>query len=311
MSTKTEGARKEAPGIVKRTSSYFIDPTMIDRRKDWNPRFDFGEIEELAKSIKHQKEHDGVGVLTDIRVKRKADGRFELVDGDRRLTAVELLMKKGEVFDQGIPAKILDKNLPDIQALVQMFEANSGKPFLPLEEAAAYQRMRDAGMTLKQVAEAVSRKVPHVMKTLALVQADDSVRDAVASGAIKSTLAKKIASKAKGDKEAQKEMVKKATKGKTNKKELEAELVKMRRKTGNVKAKPLVDEVPEALTPAQIQRRVMLVNKLLKELGFKDPANYKESLADSQVTPEGYALGMLHGLLMASGDDSIKLPKSE
>ena len=90
-------ARKEAPGIIKRTNAYFADPKTIARVDGWNNRFDFGEIEELAKSIKIN------GLLQPLRIKRvpahvKDDGKgaagaqvfaFELIDGDRRLTAIE------------------------------------------------------------------------------------------------------------------------------------------------------------------------------------------------------------------------------
>lgn len=306
---KEQAAKSSNPaGIIKRTNAYFIDPMMIDRKEGFNPRFDFGDIDELAKSIKKQKEHDGVGVLRDLEVKRKADGRFELLDGDRRLTAVMQLISKGEVFEQGIPAKILDKNIADVQALVRMFEANTGKPFLPLEEAAAYKRMRDAGMTIKQVCEAVSRKHVHVISTLALLQADDSVKEGVASGKLNSTMAKQIATKAKGNKAKQAELVEKATKGKVGKKEVIKELEKTKTSAKGKARQALVDTLaPEPLTQSQIQRRIMLIKKVLKELNVEDFgfADFTNKDAPS------YAFGMLHGLMMATGDESIKIPKSE
>jgi len=208
--------RKEAAGITKRSSSYHADPKMITRRPGFNARFDFGDIERLAGQIKSKKEKDPAsgGLIHDLHVKRIAttDPRFaqgfifEIVDGDRRLTAIELLMKKGEIFDTGIPIKIVDKSQSEIDDLIQMFVANDGKSFLPLEEAAAYQRMRDAGMSVKAIGEAVGRKHVHVIQILALVNADESLKQAVADKKIGKTMAKEIAQVARGDKAKQKEL---------------------------------------------------------------------------------------------------------
>jgi ParB/RepB/Spo0J family partition protein len=216
---KADGAKPTTAtagtGVVKRGNAYFIDPQTVRVAPGWNPRFDFGEIDALAKSIKAN------GVLNPIRVRRIApvaldnglDAKnsqvyhFELIDGQRRLTAIQTLLKAGHVFDGGVPAIVVDKAQDEITSLIQMFEANSGKVFLPLEEAAAYKRMRDAGMTVKAICAAVGRKSVHVGETLALLDADAEVQEAVASGAIGKTQAKQIASKAKGDKAAQKALV--------------------------------------------------------------------------------------------------------
>ena len=194
-------------GVLKRSNAYFIDPTRVVRRDGWNPRFDFGEIEEMAKSILAN------GLLNAIRVKRISGNPaadFELIDGDRRMTAIEHLIKKGHVFAEGVPATIVSKEQDDLTSLIQMFEANTGKPFLPLEEAAAYKRLQDHGMTIAQICQAVSRKQVHVVEMLGLLKADDSVKEAAQSGEIGKTLAKKIAKVAKGDAATQKKLVAKA-----------------------------------------------------------------------------------------------------
>ena len=207
------GKSNNPAGVLKRSSSYFIDPTKIIRTEGFNPRFDFGAINELAQSIKAN------GLLNAIRVKRLAqvDGNgalFALIDGDRRLTAIEQLIKKGHTFPEGIPAIIVDKAQDDVTSLIQMFEANSGKTFLPLEEAAAYKRMQDAGMTLKQICAAVGRAHMHVAEILNILKADDSVKDAVKDGSIGKTMAKQISKIAKGDTEKQKQLVEDAKKAK-------------------------------------------------------------------------------------------------
>jgi ParB-like chromosome segregation protein Spo0J len=253
-------ASTNAPGVLKRTNAFFVDPKTINRKEGHNPRFDFGEIDDLAASIKEHKNSDGAaaghGLINDLRVMRipktdpdAAKGTFWLIDGDRRFTAIEQLLKAGEVFEFGIPAKIDGDKTTKIQMLVEMFVANGSKPFLPMEEAMAYQTMRDEGMTIQQICKAVGRKQVHVVATMALIAADVEVQDAVKSGAVNSTTAKKIAQHARGDKAKQKELVAKAKlvgKDKTKKAALDKEIDDARRakaaKTGKVlKMRALTD----------------------------------------------------------------------
>lgn len=231
-------ARKEAAGVLKRSSAFYVDPTTIVVDPDWNIRnIDMGDLDGLASSIKHEllRDPDSGGLLQDIGVRRitskhplSAEGKFNfvLVWGHRRHAAIMSLLKKGVPFPVGVPAKIVDKALDVQQATIQMFVENTQKPLLPLEEAAAYKRLRDGvadaeppvpGMTLKEICAAVGRAMPHVTEMLALLEADDEVKDAVKSGKIGKQTAKVIASRAKGDKEAQKALVRKAIQAKGTK----------------------------------------------------------------------------------------------
>lgn len=215
-----DNLRREAPGITKRNNAYFGDPKKICRRKDFNPRFDFGDLDRLAGQIKakNTKDPQSGGLLFPLSVKRlakddprKAEGfEFELIDGDRRLTAVESLMKKGESFAVGVPIIIVDKDQTDLEDLDHMFIANEGKAFLPLEEAAAYQRMKDAGRTIAQICTAVNRKQMHVTAILALQNADESLKEAVREGRVSKDMAKNIATNARHDKAKQAELTKEA-----------------------------------------------------------------------------------------------------
>lgn len=303
MNAKNENtnATTNASGIVKRTNAYFIDPTMVVRREGWNPRFDFGDIKELVQSIKAN------GVLNPIRVKRVA-GNFELIDGDRRMTAIEALLKEGHTFEGGIPAIILDKAIEDVEALIQMFEANTGKAFLPLEEAAAYQRMRDAGMTLKQICSRVGRAHVHVVKTMALLTADESVKDAVKDGTVNSTLAKEIATKARGNKAKQKELVETAKKGgKAGKKLAKEEAKSIKKRPTSKKGQQTVEPAAlKPLTSSQLDTResvlMNLVSKGLKAVGISED-KARAMFADSDEQSLAFHFGALMGIRAAQGKD--------
>lgn len=226
--------RVEAAGVIKRTSAHFIDPHLIAIDPEWNIRFDLGDIDGLAASIKAQKERDpsSGGLLQPIGVIRMPQGHplsengkklFLTRWGHRRTTAIYKLLKAGETFPEGIPAKIVDRG-QDIQAAtIEMFVENDHKPLLPMEEAAAYKRLRDGfpeqgikGMTPAQICKAVGRAMPHVTSMLDLLEAAPEVQEGVKSGELKKMDAKLISQIAKGDLETQKkltDLAKKAAKG--------------------------------------------------------------------------------------------------
>lgn len=322
MNTITEAPttqpRKEAAGIVKRSSAFSADPYSIGRREGWNPRTDFGEIAELAKSIKAN------GLLNPLRVKRVAPYsggqggalvHFELIDGDRRLSAIELCLKEGHAFPEGIPIIIVDKAQTEVDGLIQMFEANTGKPFTAIEEATAYKRMRDAGMTLKEIGKRVGRAMPHVTSILALLDADESVQEAVKEGAIGKMMAKEIAAKAKGDKEKQKELVaaakaaggdkkaKRAVKAKVEK--VRVEKAAARGKT--IKAKPLG---PEALSALGAQVAELCLRKLkdarIEAAGKTEEEVVKWLKSDDKIAAAA-SYGAFLALKAAAGAQDISL----
>lgn len=200
----------QPPGLVTR----YIDPTLIDVREGWNARIDFGDLAELKNSIKAQKVLDGHGLVNDIRVREKPDGRFELIDGERRWTCVLGLVDEGEVFEIGIPAKVEPAASTDSDLIIKMFVANAGKPFLVYEEALYYKRLRDEGWTIAQIEAATGRSDNSIVGALALLDADEDLVDAVVKGEVSGGLAKSIAVNVRGNKARQKELTKKAREAK-------------------------------------------------------------------------------------------------
>lgn len=265
--------------IKARPSAYaFINPKSIVRKPGHNPRFEFGEIAELARSIVEN------GMLMAIRVKKLNDGTFELVDGDRRLTAVELLIKEGrgeQILIEGIPAVMVDKDQDEVTGLIQMFEANTGKPFLPLEEAAAFKAMRDAGMTIEQIAQKVQRAHMHVINTLALIDAAPELQAAVAKGEVKATQAKRIAVVARGDKRKQAELAKKAAEA---------------NKSGDRKARAKVDDeieqqrVAKAEAKGKTVKMRALSDDALSEKGARLAKHFESLLKEAKIDPATFDL---------------------
>lgn len=175
---------------VKIRRHYAVVARLLQVKDGFNPRFDYGDIESLKKSIKVH------GVLTPLRVRRFNQG-YQIVDGHRRHQAI---MELPDGPNREVPIILENQNLSDVQALLHMFESNTGKPFLPLEEAAAYEKMRNAGMSVKTICGHVGRSELHVYDTMRLIDSSQEVKDALAAKLITKTDAMNIA---KSDKETQ------------------------------------------------------------------------------------------------------------
>lgn len=225
-----------------------VQPHQIRRKPGFNPRFDFGDLSEIKGSMIAEGFHAHKPLLVQRTGEKTPDGldSFYLVDGDRRFTSVEQLLNEGFTFPEGIPVAVADKSLSDLDLRVMAYASNTGKPFLPLEEAKLIKQMRDEdGLTIKEICKRLAKHPPQIQAALALVDADESVKEAVATGKVGATLGRKIAQKAKGDKAKQKELIEKATKGKQGKKAVAEEVERTtsagarRRLNQPEKAKPL------------------------------------------------------------------------
>lgn len=193
-----------------------VQPHQIRRKPGFNPRFDFGDLSEIKGSMKVEGFHSHKPLLVQRTGEKTSDGLdlFDLVDGDRRFTSVEELVKEGFTFAEGIPVCVADKSLTDLDLRVMAYASNTGKPFLPLEEAKLIKQLRDEdGLTIKEICRRLAKHPPQIQAALALVDADESVKEAVTTGKVGATLAREIAQKAKGDKKKQRELVEKAAKG--------------------------------------------------------------------------------------------------
>ncbi len=142
-----------------------------------NPRqprqhFEQSELDDLGRSVALH------GILQPILVRPLADGRFELIAGERRLRAARLAAL------ETIPAVV--KQADDAASLVLAIVENVQRADLfPLEEARAYRElMREFSLTQEQVAERVGKSRPAVANTLRLLQLPEEVQADLAAGRI-------------------------------------------------------------------------------------------------------------------------------
>lgn len=133
--------------------------------------FDPAALEELAKSI---REH---GIIQPVTVRKKADGNFELVSGERRVRAsIEAGLSE-------IPAYVLDVESDRKMLELAIIENVQRAQFNPVEEAEAYQRLiEECDLTQEEVAEKIARDRSTITNFLRLLKLPEAIRESMRNG---------------------------------------------------------------------------------------------------------------------------------
>lgn len=224
-----------------------LDPDTIAVVEGRNPRtiFDEAALLDLSQSML------AVGFMSNKPIEVRylqATKTFELAgDGERRLRAAKIVKTAKPDFQ--VWAVEVNADVTEAAMLKSMITSNlNNQSLTPLEEAHAYQKYMDMreGINRKDAAEELGIKYAHLQECLALLdtdKTDESVREALESGQLDSTTAKKI--------------VKKTTGRKRNKTDEEKEKVKE-------KQKELVDKIVSAPPEERKQIKSQVLNKELQ-----------------------------------------------
>jgi ParB family chromosome partitioning protein len=146
----------------------------------YQPRTEFseGELLELAESLKQN------GLIQPVLVRRKGDGFFELIAGERRFRAAKLA---------GLTSiAAIVRNSSDQQAIeLAMIENLQRKDLNPMEAARAYCRLvNEFGFTQDQVSQRIGKDRSSVANLIRLVNLPIEIQHLVESGAISTGHAK-------------------------------------------------------------------------------------------------------------------------
>jgi ParB family chromosome partitioning protein len=133
-----------------------------------------GKFEKLLRSIKKN------GVLTPIIVKPADEGRYNIVDGHRRLEAAEQLgYKKLQVISY--------EDLEDTEAFLSIIANTNRKALSPIELGFAYKRLQEAGVyeNNKELAEALGVSTSNVSVRIGNLKLDKRIiKDLIVNNSI-------------------------------------------------------------------------------------------------------------------------------
>ncbi len=151
---------KDHDGELREVPIDLIQRGRFQPRRDMDP----AALQELADSIRQQ------GVMQPVVIRPIAEGRYELIAGERRWRATQMAGL------DSIPAIIRD--VPDEAAIAMALIENIQRENLnPIEEAFALQRLQDEfGLTQAQVAEAVGKSRTTITNLLRLIGLAEDVR---------------------------------------------------------------------------------------------------------------------------------------
>lgn len=139
---------------------------------DFNVRYDYGDIKELAASIAEN------GVKVAMKGYKK-DGLFYITDGHRRYKAMELLAKKG-YSDLEAPFITEERGYTAQDRTMDLLLSNEGKRLTLLEEAHVFDRLiNEFGMKPKDIAKTSGKSVTHVENCMLLFKADEKLIEKV------------------------------------------------------------------------------------------------------------------------------------
>jgi ParB family chromosome partitioning protein len=133
------------------------------------------EIEELANSIL------AVGLMQPIVVRPKGDGTYEIIAGERRWRAHCRLHERGDLPEGKILAHV--RKMDDLERDMQAIVENAQRvDVTPVEEAEAFQRLIDQGLTAAEIAQRIGRAEWRVRERLDLMKIAPEIRQLVKSG---------------------------------------------------------------------------------------------------------------------------------
>ena len=159
--------KKREDGITKLSIST-VDPKSDQPRK----YFDKAALEELARSIEEN------GLLQPILVREYANGRYQIIAGERRFRASKIAGLTE------IPAIILDKDDRAV-AEISLIENIQREDLNPIEEAMALRALsEDYGLTQEELSARIGKSRSAVANSMRLLNLPAPVLEMVASGEI-------------------------------------------------------------------------------------------------------------------------------
>lgn len=287
---KTE--KKERP--QRSGEILLIDLEQVGVKPNFNARIDYGDINELARSIKEN------GIKVALRGHRdKIEGKYLITDGHRRLKAIQKLAKDG--IEIRVPI-ISDASDSEEDRTLNMLIYNEGKKLNPVEEAEVIHRLFNYGFGEDEIIKKTGFTKVYICNLKLLHSAPKKVKDLIIKNIVSATLAMKIFREEKDFAKAQelieKTIISKGTDEEGNKKKItEKDLNKQKGKQNSYSALKKVFKKygKNQLTPRQdridlfdfakrINEGEMSLDNIMSELFEPVPDDTKEFVDKNQLT---------------------------
>lgn len=158
-----------------------IDPDPDQPRFEWDTPDAKADLEQLGESLVSEGQLEPITVLPHPEL----EGRYLLEDGERRWRAAKL---KG-IAELHALFVMPDRALDETERLLAQIAHNSGRPLTALEEAKAFARLVEQGLSQAEIARRTGRPRATVGDRLAMVEAPEAFMPLFASGELSAAAA--------------------------------------------------------------------------------------------------------------------------
>lgn len=144
-------------------------PIKMIVQDEHQPRKRITGIEQLAESIKTTN-----GIQTPLHVLQIGENQYQIITGERRYLAAQHLLTQGDewrILGESVPCIVYQKqDLDETDILrLQLIENLQREDLTAIEEARAYQRLIDQGMTQQQIANQLGKSKALISGCLAIL----------------------------------------------------------------------------------------------------------------------------------------------
>lgn len=186
----------------KRTDIFLVDPRNIVVKENFNVRKDLGDVRSLMESI----------VETGLQVPLKAskirgEDKYELVDGHRRMAAIDLALEEGHdiKYVEVSPFKGNDED----RVFSMVITGTGQKALSDVEMSEAIKRLVNFGYKVEEIASKIGKSVPQTYNYLNISSLPKMIKNKIEDNKISASLVLQIVREEK-DGEKQMEMVEEA-----------------------------------------------------------------------------------------------------
>lgn len=182
---------KTAETTVLKDNYLMVSPTLIVADENVNPRFEYGDIEELMNSILEN------GIRNPLKGYKVGD-KIVLKDGHRRMRAVNLAIEKGNKIER-VPVILEQSALNDEERTLEFLIYNDGKPLTMLEQSEVIKRLLNFGWKVTDVVRKTGKARGYIENLISLTKTSMKVQNYIKEGKISAHAVIQIMQAVKGD----------------------------------------------------------------------------------------------------------------
>jgi ParB family chromosome partitioning protein len=176
MKTKKEQPEQEA--LKSKRKDYFqVDPKNIVVKNGFNIREDMGDMLSLMQSIQE------LGLQIPIKAKKiYGTEQYELIDGHRRMLAINGLIENGVEIDY---VDVIIFSGDESDKILSMLVTGTGqKPLTEFEQSEGIGRLVDVGERPDDIAKKIGKSTPHVYHLLKIYSLPEKYKQKIKEGYI-------------------------------------------------------------------------------------------------------------------------------